>query len=84
MCLAIPARVVELHGPTQALIELDGVRRLISRELIDEVAVGDYVIVHVGYALSRLDEAEALRTLELLERGSPPQGAPAPELGAPS
>jgi len=66
MCLAIPARVIELRGPDQALVELDGVRRLVSRELIERVEVGDYLIVHVGYALSRLDEAEARRTLELL------------------
>jgi hydrogenase expression/formation protein HypC len=69
MCLAIPAKVVELVGPTQALVELDGVRRLISRELIESVDVGDYLIVHVGYALSRLDEDEARRTLALLEEG---------------
>ncbi|SPE21083.1 Hydrogenase assembly chaperon [Burkholderiales bacterium] len=69
MCLAIPARVIELRGEAQVLVDLDGVRRLISRELIDEVAVGDYLIVHVGYALSRLDEDEARRTLDLLARG---------------
>jgi len=69
MCLAIPARVIELHGEAQVLVDLDGVRRLISRELIEEVAVGDYLIVHVGYALSKLDEQEAQRTLELLARG---------------
>jgi hydrogenase expression/formation protein HypC len=51
------------------MIDLDGVRRLISRELLDEVAVGDYVIVHVGYALSRLNEEEAQRTLGLLRQG---------------
>jgi hydrogenase expression/formation protein HypC len=69
MCLAIPARVIELRGATDALVDLDGVRRLISRELIDEVAVGDYLIVHVGYALSKLDEAQARRTLDLLAGG---------------
>jgi len=69
MCLAIPARVIELRGAAQALVDLDGVQRLVSRELIGEVAVGDYLIVHVGYALSKLDQDEARRTLELLAQG---------------
>ena len=63
MCLAIPARVVELTGPESARIDLGGVRKEISLALVDGVAVGDYVIVHVGYALTRLDPEEAERTL---------------------
>ncbi len=66
MCLAIPTRVVELLPDNQALVELGGVRKAISLELVDEVAVGDYVIVHVGYALTRLDPDEAARTLALM------------------
>lgn len=77
MCLAVPARVVELCGPDQVLVDLDGVRRQISRELIETVTVGDYLIVHVGYALSRLDEQEALRTLALLAQAGP---APQPKV----
>lgn len=65
MCLALPARVVELTGPESARIELSGVRKEISIALVDDVAVGDYVIVHVGYALTKLDPDEAQRTLEL-------------------
>lgn len=65
MCLAIPARVVALPEPDAALVEVDGVRKRISLALVDGVAVGDYVIVHVGYALTRLDPAEAARTLEM-------------------
>ena len=65
MCLAIPARVVELLPQAQGTIELGGVRKRISLELVDGVAVGDYVIVHVGYAISRLDPDEALKTLAL-------------------
>jgi hydrogenase expression/formation protein HypC len=64
MCLAIPARVVELTGPDMARIDLGGVRKEISLALVDGVAVGDYVIVHVGYALTRLDPEEAQRTLD--------------------
>lgn len=65
MCLAIPAEVVELWGNDQALVDLGGVRRTVSLALVENVAVGDYVIVHVGYALNRLDPAEARRTLAL-------------------
>ncbi|MDD3763796.1 MAG: HypC/HybG/HupF family hydrogenase formation chaperone [Nevskiales bacterium] len=65
MCLAIPARVVEVLAEDQGIVDLGGIRKQISLELIDGAAVGDYVIVHVGYALSRLDPAEAERTLAL-------------------
>jgi hydrogenase expression/formation protein HypC len=65
MCLALPARVVELTGPETARIELSGVRKEISIALVDDVAVGDYLIVHVGYALTKLDPAEADATLAL-------------------
>jgi hydrogenase expression/formation protein HypC len=65
MCLAIPVRVVELLGESTAMIDLDGIRKQISLALIDGVQVGDYVILHVGYALSRLDPEEAERTLAL-------------------
>lgn len=64
MCLAIPCQVVELRDADQAVIEVAGVRKLISLALVDDIAVGDYVIVHVGYALTRLDPDEAQRTLE--------------------
>ncbi|MBL8307374.1 MAG: HypC/HybG/HupF family hydrogenase formation chaperone [Rubrivivax sp.] len=65
MCLAIPVRVVELVGDDQAVVDLDGVRKEISLSLVDGVQVGDYVILHVGYALTRLDPEEAERTLAL-------------------
>jgi len=76
MCLAIPARVVALPEPETALIDVAGVRKRISLALVDGVAVGDYVIVHVGYALTRLDPEEAQRTLEMFaQAGVAPQGA---------
>ena len=65
MCLAIPARVVALPEPDVALIDVDGVRKRVSLALVDGVGPGDYVIVHVGYALARLDPEEAARTLAL-------------------
>ena len=63
MCLAIPARVVAMPAPDTALVDLGGVRKEVSLALVDGVAPGDYVIVHVGYALTRLDPDEAERTL---------------------
>ncbi|MDP1607100.1 MAG: HypC/HybG/HupF family hydrogenase formation chaperone [Rhodocyclaceae bacterium] len=65
MCLAIPAKVVELLAADQCVIDLDGVRKEISLALVSDVAVGDYVIVHVGYALGKLDQDEAEKTLAL-------------------
>ena len=65
MCLAIPAQVVELLAADQAVVDLAGVRKEISLALVSDVAVGDYVIVHVGYALNKLDQDEAAKTLAL-------------------
>lgn len=65
MCLAIPAQVEELLDDDMATVNLGGVRKAVSLALVDGVTVGDYVIVHVGYALNRIDPAEAERTLAL-------------------
>ena len=65
MCLAVPARVDRLLPGDGAVVDLGGVEMEISLALVDDVAVGDYVVVHVGYALSRIDPEEAARTLEL-------------------
>jgi len=64
MCLAIPARITTLHGETMATVEIGGVEREVSLALVD-ADVGDYVIVHVGIAISTLDENEAMKTLAL-------------------
>lgn len=66
MCLAVPARVVELLDDDRATVNLGGVKTSISLALVEDVAVDDYVIVHVGYAINKLDPAEAERTLALL------------------
>jgi hydrogenase expression/formation protein HypC len=79
MCLAVPARVIELLPPQDAWVELDGVRQRVSLALLDAVQVGDYVIVHVGFALQVIDEAEAQATLALmseLQRELPPPSLP--------
>ncbi|GAB2179821.1 HypC/HybG/HupF family hydrogenase formation chaperone [Denitratisoma sp. agr-D3] len=65
MCLAMPARVVELLPDDNAIVDLGGVRKEISLALVEDVAVGDYVILHVGYALQKLDTDEAEKTLAL-------------------
>jgi hydrogenase expression/formation protein HypC len=66
MCLAIPARIIELIPGDQAIVELGGVKKDVSLALVEGVTVGDYVIVHVGYALTRLDPDEAEKTLALM------------------
>jgi hydrogenase expression/formation protein HypC len=75
MCLGIPGRVVELRDREAglALVDVSGVRREISVALVDEPAApietGDWVLVHVGFALARIDEEQAGETLALLARG---------------
>lgn len=73
MCLAVPVRVIELLQDDTALVELGGVRRVISTALVEAVQPGDYLIVHVGYALSKLSEQEAQKTLALLATESSPE-----------
>jgi hydrogenase expression/formation protein HypC len=65
MCLALPARVVALLDLETATNDLGGIRKNISIALVPEVQVGDYVIVHVGYAIGMLDPEEAEATLKL-------------------
>lgn len=65
MCLAIPARVDEIRDDDLALVNVGGVQKEISLALVEDVAVGDYVIVHVGFALNKIDADEAERTLAL-------------------
>ena len=67
MCLAIPAQVSKLLDGDRAIADVGGVSREISLALVDDVKVGDYVIVHVGFALSRLDPEEAAKTLKLFD-----------------
>ncbi len=67
MCLAVPMKVVALDGAT-AEVEDRGVRRAVRVDLIEGVACGDYVIVHAGIAIERLDQVEAEETLRLLEQ----------------
>jgi len=70
MCLAIPGKVISVeqsNGLRSGRIQFGGIVRQASLDFVPEAEVGDYVMVHVGYAISRVDEAEAQRTYELLE-----------------
>ena len=71
MCLAIPAQIIELRDSDQAVVDLAGVRKEVSLSLVEDVAIGDYVIVHVGFALNKLDPEEAAETLALFNQMEP-------------
>ncbi|RJQ45245.1 MAG: HypC/HybG/HupF family hydrogenase formation chaperone [Gaiellales bacterium] len=64
MCLAVPARIVEIDKQ-MATVEIGGSRREASLVLLPDASMGDYVLLHAGFAISRIDEAEALETLRL-------------------
>ena len=68
MCLAVPGRIVETRderGTKMATIDFDGIRKEICLAYLPEIEVGDYAIVHVGFAISKVDEASALETLAM-------------------
>ena len=66
MCLAIPVEVREVLPDDMAKVSLDGVVKVVSTALVDDLQVGDYVVLHVGYALAKIDPEEARKTIELL------------------
>ncbi len=72
MCLAVPGRVMEILGSPQGMtmgkVSFGGVQKEVCLAYLPEVKVGDYVLVHVGFALSRIDEAEAREVFEILEK----------------
>ena len=69
MCLAIPALITKIYGQ-QADVDIEGVSREVSLQLTPEAKVGDYVLLHTGYAISIIDAAEAEETLQLLRQMS--------------
>jgi len=69
MCLAIPSRIVNIENE-MATIDVDGVRRQASVFLLEDPAVGDWVIVHAGFAIHKIDEAAAQETLKLLRHAA--------------
>ncbi len=70
MCVGIPARVVDLHpsGPHTAVVDVEGARREINTIMVDDepLTVGDWVLLHVGFAMSKIDAAEAAETLAFM------------------
>ena len=70
MCLAIPGKILEIQGEAPlraARVQFGGIVRQVSLDFVPEAGVGDYVMVHVGFAISRVDAAEAERTYKILE-----------------
>lgn len=69
MCLAIPGKIVEITDPENSIakVEIGGVRRGVNIGMLDDLQIGDYVLVHVGFAMSKVDEKEAQETLRLLQ-----------------
>jgi hydrogenase expression/formation protein HypC len=67
MCLSVPGKVVEIQN-NMAKVEIGGVLRDVSMDVCPDVVVGDYVLIHTGFAIQKLDEKEALETLDLLRR----------------
>jgi hydrogenase expression/formation protein HypC len=71
MCLAIPGKVLEIDTsvqPTMGKVSFGGIKKEVCLEFVPDVKVGEYVIVHVGFAISKMDEEEAMETLKLLEQ----------------
>lgn len=69
MCLAIPGKIVEMVDAENQIAKVDvgGVRRNVNIGMLDDISVGDYVLIHVGFAMSKVDEKEAEETLRLLQ-----------------
>jgi hydrogenase expression/formation protein HypC len=66
MCLAIPAKIVEIEADNMGTIDMEGTRRQVSLLLLEEAGIGDYVIVHAGFAIHKIDEGEAMESIKLL------------------
>ncbi|SCZ61063.1 HypC/HybG/HupF family hydrogenase formation chaperone [Thiohalomonas denitrificans] len=76
MCLAVPAKIERFLDDDQALVSMGGVEKVISLALVEGVELGDYVIVHVGYAINRIDPEEAEKTLALFAQlGADPEAS---------
>lgn len=67
MCLGIPMRIIEMEG-LEAVAEAGGIRKRVRLDLLEGVQMGDFVLIHTGYAIERLDPDEALETLELIKQ----------------
>lgn len=70
MCLAIPSKIIEIKDNQTATVDVEGARRVISLMLIDDPQIGDYVIVHAGFAIHKIDETAAMESLQLLRQAA--------------
>jgi len=71
MCLGIPVKIISRHDQ-RGVAEIDGVTRMIDLRMVKNAQVGDYVLLHAGFGIQKIDEREALETLALLRDISPP------------
>jgi len=69
MCIGIPVKILSIDGNI-GIAEYGGVKRKIGLQLLDDIKIGDWVILHAGFAISKLDEQQAKETLELLKQGN--------------
>lgn len=69
MCLAIPSRIIKIEN-NMGTIDVDGVQRKVSLLLLEDARVGEYVIVHAGFAIHRIDESAAMESLKLLREAA--------------
>lgn len=70
MCLAVPGQIIDVreeHGTRMATISFDGIQKDVCLAYLPDIDVGDYAIVHVGFAISKIDEASALETLQMFK-----------------
>jgi len=68
MCLSIPSKIVEIDEDNMATVDTMGIKRQVSLDLmLDEVDIGDYILIHVGFAMNKIDKAEALQSLEMYQ-----------------
>jgi hydrogenase expression/formation protein HypC len=70
MCLAIPSKIIEIKDNQTATVDVEGARRVISLMLVDDPQIGDYVIVHAGFAIHKIDETAAMESLQLLRQAA--------------
>ncbi len=80
MCLAVPGKVLEIDvksNPMMGKVSFGGIKKEVCLDLVPDVKIGEYVIVHVGFAINKLDEEEAQETLKLLEQMGESEGASA-------
>jgi hydrogenase expression/formation protein HypC len=69
MCLAMPMKVIEILPDSEAIAELGGVRRKVSLKLLPDVGIGDFVLIHAGFAIGKVDEESARETIDVLGAG---------------